>query len=138
MDVHGGRNSAVSRVSNDETAYAHRDKLFLIQFYDRVFNGGYPNNGFDFLNNWVDTIIDPLDDSDWGMYINYADSELDRSDAQKLYWGDNLQRLQDFKAAADPGELFYYPLSIEPISAQDAAPANGSDSPIQFRRVPTL
>src|SRR3569833_4660250 len=56
MDVRGGRSSAVSRVSNDETAYAHRDKLFLIQFYDRVFNGGYPNNGIDFLNNWVDTI----------------------------------------------------------------------------------
>ncbi len=125
MDVHGGQNSAVSKVAQDATAYAHRDKLFLIQFYDRVANGGgYPDNGFDFLGNWVDTTIDPLDDADWGMYINYADSELNRTEAQRNYWGDNLAKLQDIKAQLDPGELFYHPLSIEPLSYQGTVNAS--------------
>ncbi len=116
MDMHGGRNSAIAKVAPDASAYAHRDKLFLIQFYDRVSGGGsYPDSGFDFLGSWVDTTVEPLDDDAWGMYINYADSELNRTDAQRAYWGSNLARLQDIKAQLDPGELFYYPQSIEPV-----------------------
>jgi hypothetical protein len=39
IDMHGGKNSAVSRVSNDQTAYAYRDKLYIIQFYTRIPSG---------------------------------------------------------------------------------------------------
>ena len=52
--------------------------------------------------------------SDWGMYINYADSSLSRATAQDVYYGASLPRLQRIKAAVDPKELFYYPQSIQP------------------------
>ncbi|KAK2597942.1 hypothetical protein N8I77_012694 [Diaporthe amygdali] len=115
LDVHGGANSAISAVSNTATAYAHRDKTFLIQFYH--FSGNdepYPSNGIDILRNWVDVTITTMNDGDYGMYINYSDSQLDRGTAEKLYWAGNLDRLKLIKKAFDPFELFYYPQSIEP------------------------
>lgn len=80
-----------------------------MQFYDRVYGGSYPSTGFSFLNGWVGNITSNLSPSDWGMYINYADSTLDRVTAQSVYYGVNLQRLQALKAVLDPKEVFYYP-----------------------------
>ncbi|KAK3387771.1 carbohydrate oxidase from Microdochium Nivale in complex with substrate analogue [Podospora didyma] len=114
LDMHGGKNSAIAQVDNDETAYAHRDKLYIIQFYDRIDSGIYPTGGEKFLNGWVDAVTAPLAPSDWGMYINYADTTLDRETAQRVYYGKNLPRLQALKAKYDPKELFYYPQSIKP------------------------
>jgi hypothetical protein len=118
MDVHGGKNSAVSAVAADATSYGHRDKLFLIQFYDRVTatNARYPDNGFEFLDSWIDTTIAPIKE-DWGMYVNFADTRMSKEDALWNYWGDNAWRLQDLKARADPDNLFYNPISIEPLRA---------------------
>jgi len=118
LDMHGGKNSAVAKVANNATAYAHRDKLYIIQFYDRIAETGraYPADGFSFLDGWVNTTTAPLIDSDHGAYINYADPRLDRATAQKLYYGDNLRQLQKLKAKFDPTELFYSPLSIQPIA----------------------
>ena len=115
LDMHGGKNSAISKVSNKETAYAHRDKLYIIQFYDRIPEGVYPADGTKFLNGWVDATTKPLAPGDWGMYINYADTTLDRETAQRAYYGSNLRRLQQLKAKYDPQELFYYPQSIKPV-----------------------
>ncbi len=67
-----------------------------------------------FLNNWVKSFTDNLKDDQWGMYINYADPTLSKSDAQKWYYRSSLPRLQQVKAAVDPTELFYYPQSITP------------------------
>ena len=98
--------------------YAHRDKLFLIQFYDQTFFGDYPSNGFSFLDNFVANVTAPLPSSDWGMYINYADTSINRTTAEQMYWGSSLPRLQTIKAAFDPTELFYYPQSISPATAK--------------------
>ena len=118
MDMHGGKNSAISAVALNATAYAHRDKLFLIQFYDRVGDGDtYPSDGFSFLNGWVDTTTQPLKQDDWGMYINYADGRLNRTQAQQVYWGANLGRLRQIKRRYDPTDLFYYPLAIAPAGS---------------------
>ena len=116
LDMHGGMNSAVAATSNSETSYAHRDKLYIIQFYDRIPNGTYPADGTKFLTGWVDAVTAPLPISDWGMYINYADTNLDRQTAQRVYYGENLRKLQKLKAKYDPEERFYYPLSIQPIA----------------------
>ncbi|KAK4121156.1 Glucooligosaccharide oxidase [Parathielavia appendiculata] len=115
LDIHGGKNSAITRVSKDQTAYAHRDKLYIVQFYDRVSQGVYPPEGILFLNGWVDAVTSTLTPDDWGMYINYADTTLDRETAQRVYYGSNLRRLQEIKAKYDPMELFYYPQSIKPL-----------------------
>ena len=132
MDVHGGKNSAIAKVASDATAYGHRNKLFLIQFYDRVKgnNAKYPDNGYDFLDAWVDTTIAPIKE-DWGMYYNYADVRMSKDDALWNYWGENAWRLQDIKALVDPNNVFYNPISIEPAKAK--APAQPSPSPTPTR-----
>ncbi|KUI73077.1 putative FAD-linked oxidoreductase YvdP [Cytospora mali] len=114
LDLHGGPNSAISSVPNSATAYAHRDKAFLIQFYHYYDNTPYPPGGIKLLQEWVDSTTEPLQEGDWGMYINYVDSQLNRETAQKLYYGVNLERLRLLKKKYDPTELFYYPQSIEP------------------------
>jgi hypothetical protein len=55
-----------------------------------------------------------MDATQWGMYINYADTQLDRNAAQDLYWRGSVTRLQRIKRAVDPGDVFYYPQSIQP------------------------
>ncbi|RYO76508.1 hypothetical protein DL766_009460 [Monosporascus sp. MC13-8B] len=120
LDMHGGQHSSVSKLNVETTSYAHRDKLYLIQFYDREISGHYPDRGFSFLDGWVSKTTAPLSPSDWGMYINYADTSLNRTTAQHVYWGKNLARLQTLKAKFDPEELFYYPSSINPVPIKEA------------------
>ncbi|POS72748.1 glucooligosaccharide oxidase [Diaporthe helianthi] len=118
LDIHGGTNSAVSAVPNSATAYAHRDKLLLVQFMHFTGNDcAYPSGGVGLMRDWVQAITAKLHEGDYGMYINYSDSQVDRGTAQRLYWGENLDRLRLLKDKFDPTELFYYPQSIEPASS---------------------
>jgi len=115
LDMYGGENSAITRVPNNATSYPYRgDYLFLYQFYDRVWTGSYPSNGFSFLDGWVKSITDRLTVDQWGMYINYADPTMSRKDAQDVYFRTSLDRLKQIKAQVDPTELFYYPQAVEP------------------------
>ncbi|KFY30620.1 hypothetical protein V494_08089 [Pseudogymnoascus sp. VKM F-4513 (FW-928)] len=114
LDLHGGASSGVWAADNGVTSYPHRDKLYIIQFYDRVIEGSYPPNGFEFLDGWVDVTTQPLEWGEWGMYVNYVDARLGRREAEELYWGKYLPRLRQIKRAVDPGDLFFNPISIEP------------------------
>jgi hypothetical protein len=104
----------VSAVPPYATSYAHRDKLLLFQFYDRVFGGSYPSNGFSFLRNWMRTITDNMGGDEWGMYVNYADPMLSSDEAMRNYWGNNLGKLRWIKGQVDPQEMFYSPLGVRP------------------------
>ncbi|KAK3334062.1 hypothetical protein B0T19DRAFT_483984 [Cercophora scortea] len=113
IDFYGGANSAVTSVPDDDSSYAYRgDYRYLFEFYDRVNSGSYPSNGFGFLDGWVKSFTDNLSQSQWGMYINYADPTMNRTEAISNYWRQSLPKLQQIKAAVDPNELFYYPQSI--------------------------
>ncbi|KAI1867447.1 hypothetical protein JX265_007249 [Neoarthrinium moseri] len=114
IDMHGGKYGAIPAVAANATSYQPRDKLFLYEFYDRVNFGSYPSNGFSFLDGWVNAFTSNLKPEQWGMYINYADPTMNRTTAQKNYWGSHLPRLQKIKAAYDPNEVIYYPQSIQP------------------------
>jgi hypothetical protein len=116
IDLQGGKNSFTASADTTLTSYAHRDKLYIVQLYDRVYFGDYPSDGFSFLDSWVSNTTSSLKADDWGMYINYADARMDRDVAQKVYWGKNVAQLQKIKAKFDPNELFYYPISIKPAS----------------------
>ncbi|KAK4243724.1 FAD linked oxidase [Corynascus novoguineensis] len=119
IDLYGGPNSAITRVAPEATSYAFRDPkkhLFLYQLYDRSF-GAYPDDGFEFLDGWVDAFTGGLDAEQWGMYINYADPRLDRAEAQDVYYRQNLARLRQIKKQVDPAEVFYYPQAVEPAEA---------------------
>ncbi|KAJ4423203.1 hypothetical protein N0V82_002197 [Gnomoniopsis sp. IMI 355080] len=115
LDLHGGPTSSISSVPNSATAYAHRDKRFLIQLYHYADNERpYPPEAISLLKGWIETTTRPLSKGEWGMYINYADSEVHRDIAQELYYGENLQRLKELKKRYDPTEVFYYPQAIAP------------------------
>lgn len=116
LDLHGGAYSGVTNGDHSASSYAHRDKLYLIQFYDSVFFGSYPSNGYTFLDNFVSNVTATLPPSDWGMYINYADSRLDQATAVQMYYGKSQERLQRLKAAYDPNELFSNPHSVKPVA----------------------
>ncbi|KAK4200493.1 putative oxidase [Triangularia verruculosa] len=118
IDLYGGANSAITKVTNNATAYAFRDPnnhLFLYEFYDRVMTGSYPSNGFEFLDGWVKSFTDGLTTDQWGMYINYADPTMNRTMAQDVYYRKNLPKLQALKKELDPTELFYYPQALQPV-----------------------
>jgi hypothetical protein len=87
-------------VSPDATSYAHRNALLKYEFYDRVYSGNYPSNGFSFLNGWVETITATMKETTFGMYINYADPTLSLDEAHTYYVSlflsiilSNIQRL---------------------------------------------
>jgi hypothetical protein len=113
IDCYGGKNSAITKPSNS-SSYAFRDSIFLYELYDRVRSGSYPSDGFSLLNGWVKSFTDNLKPEQWGMYINYADTQLSRTEATSLYYKQNLPRLQQIKAQLDPNEVFYYPHAVAP------------------------
>ncbi|KAI8958248.1 putative glucooligosaccharide oxidase [Daldinia sp. FL1419] len=117
LDLQGGKNSAVWNADHELTSYAHRDKLYILQFY--MTTSDSPDKAFKFVNDWAETTIAPMAADDWGMYFNYPDTNLNRTRAQEMYWGKNLARLQKLKAELDPEELFYYPVSISPAEKSE-------------------
>lgn len=112
--------TAITKVPADATSYAYHDPRkhpFLYQFSDGTLGGDYPATGFTLLEDWVKTFTDGLNAAQWGMYINYADPLLNRTEAQDVYYRQNLPRLKQIKRDLDPKEVFYYPLAVEPAKA---------------------
>ncbi|KIH91154.1 chitooligosaccharide oxidase [Sporothrix brasiliensis 5110] len=114
IDMMGGKNAFIPSVASNATSFAHRDKLFLYELYDRAIFGSFPSNGFSFLNGWADSFTQNLAANQWGMYINYADPTMNRTYANQVYYGSSLPRLQQIKAAVDPTQVFDYPQAIAP------------------------
>ncbi|OSS51991.1 hypothetical protein B5807_03450 [Epicoccum nigrum] len=108
IDMHGGNSSAISQIGADATSYVHRNAVFKMQFYDIAF-GSYNSNWYSFLTNWVRAITDASPGEKFGMYINYADTQLNSTDAHTRYWGSHYEKLAGIKAKYDPGKIFYGP-----------------------------
>ncbi|KAK2017523.1 FAD-binding domain-containing protein [Colletotrichum eremochloae] len=114
MNFHGGENSAITSPKPTDTAYVHRDKMLLFQLKDSVSQSQqYPSNEVSFLQGLRQSISTGLTSNEWGMYANYPDSEIG-SDAQRLYWGSNLDRLGWVKEDYDPKNLFRNSQSVKP------------------------
>ncbi|PVH99130.1 Glucooligosaccharide oxidase [Periconia macrospinosa] len=109
IDCHGGKSSAISQVSADATAYAHRNATFKMQFYDRSYFGDYNPSWFGFLNGWIGNITAAMPEENFGMYINYADTSLEKGEAHKRYWLGHYDRLVSIKKAVDPQRVFEGP-----------------------------
>ncbi|GJC87246.1 FAD-linked oxidoreductase sorD [Colletotrichum liriopes] len=115
VDLHGGKNSAITQTLANSSSYAYRSKLLLYQFYDRVdVSATYPKDGFSFLGKFIESIISGMEQEDHGMYFNYPDPNMDQDGAQAKYWGGNLAKLQEIKEKIDPEEVFYFPQSVRP------------------------
>ncbi|KAA1094404.1 hypothetical protein PGT21_020273 [Puccinia graminis f. sp. tritici] len=115
LELYGGKNSAVTAVGADETAFAQRSILFTIQFYASTSstNPPFPAEGFTLLDNMVDSIVNN-NPSDWnyGAYANYVDDRLTSSQWKSLYYKKHYQRLTQIKQAYDPQNVFAFPQSI--------------------------
>lgn len=111
IDMHGGAKSAISAVGADATAYAHRNATFKMQFNDRIFpdSAQYKPEMMSFLNGWVSAIEAGDPGVKHGMYINYADTNLTKSEAHTRYWMDNYAKLVDVKAKYDPKKVIEGP-----------------------------
>jgi hypothetical protein len=109
IDLHGGKNAAITQVSANSTAYAHRNAVFKMQFYDRTYNGNYDPSWQSFLNGWVKAIQDASPGQNFGMYINYADTSLTKDQAHNAYWIGKYDQLTTSKKAWDPKGIFKGP-----------------------------
>jgi hypothetical protein len=109
FDCHGGANSAITNVSADATAYAHRNATFKMQFYDRTYVGNYDPSWMSFLNGWVSAITTASPGVNFGMYINYADTSLSKSEAHSHYWLGHYDKLAQLKSVWDPKKVFEGP-----------------------------
>ncbi|KAF2731368.1 glucooligosaccharide oxidase [Polyplosphaeria fusca] len=109
IDCHGGNSSAISKVGADDTAYAHRNATFKMQFYDRTYFGNYDNSWMSFLNGWIKAISDASPGKTYGMYINYADTSLSKDDAHTHYWLGHYTKLAQLKGVYDPKKVFEGP-----------------------------
>lgn len=111
IDLHGGAKSAISAVGANETAYAHRNATFKIQFNDRIFpdSATYQPSMQSFLNGWVSAIEAGDPGVTHGMYINYADTSLTNDQAHTRYWKSHYSKLVQIKQQYDPKKVFEGP-----------------------------
>ncbi|KAI0517504.1 FAD binding domain-containing protein [Xylaria bambusicola] len=117
LDLQGGKNSGVWNADHAVSSYAHRDKLYLLQFFYRSTTKAVPPEAMKLVDEWTLSTIKSLAAPDYGMYINYPDLSLNRTAAHDMYWGKSMPKLQQLKAQLDPQEVFYYPISIKPGAA---------------------
>ncbi|WAQ82080.1 hypothetical protein PtA15_2A393 [Puccinia triticina] len=93
FELYGGKNSAITAVRPDETAFAQRSILFTIQFYSRSSNYSppYPAEGFTLLDSMVDSIV-ANNPSGWGYgaYANYVDERLSPSQWKSQYYNNQF------------------------------------------------
>ena len=116
MDVHGDPAGRINQVSSEETAYIHRDKLWLFQFSSPMVGTPNTETGINFVKGFMNSLKDSMDQGEWGRYACYIDSELSKEDAQEQYWGQHIERLRGIKTKFDPADMFQNPQSISPLS----------------------
>ncbi|KAI0205330.1 FAD binding domain-containing protein [Astrocystis sublimbata] len=113
LDLQGGKTSAVWNADHNLSSYAHRDKLYILQFFFRSTGKTVTEEARKLVDEWTAATIKSIPRSELGMYINYPDLSLDRTEAHEMYWGKSMPKLNQLKTEVDPDELFYYPIGIE-------------------------
>src|SRR5579863_9761546 len=107
FDACGG---AINRVSPGDTAFAHRNALFLAQ-YTTTWNTGAAASGVAAQRAWQQAFYASMRPYASGQaYQNYIDPGL--ANWQQAYYGANYTRLTQVKAGYDPGRLFSFPQAI--------------------------
>lgn len=109
-DLEGG---AINDVAPNATAYGHRNALFYHQAYAVNLLGKIGDKTRDFLAGVNNAVLAALPDHEAGAYAGYVDPALGENSAS-LYWGGNVERLENIKAQVDPEDLFHNPQSIRP------------------------
>ncbi len=110
LDAYGG---AINRVPASATAFVHRNAKFLGQYFVTLPSGA--SSSLIAANQaWLQAFWTSMRPYASGFaYQNYIDPKL--VDWQHAYYGTNLQRLVQVKAAYDPHDVFRFAQSI-PVS----------------------
>jgi FAD/FMN-containing dehydrogenase len=115
FDAFGG---AINRVGPADTAFVHRDALFLAQYSTTwtpqpgAEDAGAASDAVASQRAWLAAFRAAMRPYASGQaYQNYADPDL--TDWQRAYYGGNYPRLQRIKDAVDPTDMFRFPQSIE-------------------------
>jgi FAD binding domain/Berberine and berberine like len=112
FDSYGG---AINRMGAKDTAFVHRDALACLQYIAPAPPSGPATND----HAWLDATWTAMRPHVSGFaYQNYIDPAL--SDWQHAYYGGNLARLIDIKAAVDPRNVFGFAQGI-PVAAPDGS-----------------
>ena len=105
-DAYGG---VIANVAGDATAFAHRAALYSVQ-YGSTWSD--PKDTPQRLADMRDLYAAMRPYVSGAAYVNYCD--LDLADWQSAYWGPNLARLKQVKAAFDPDNVFRHAQSVPP------------------------
>jgi FAD/FMN-containing dehydrogenase len=103
---------AVSRVPNDATAYAHRDRPImvntaaLVQDVDEVAE----------QDLWVERFMAALRGDTRGAYVNFLGDEGDGR-IREAYPGPTWDRLEQIKARYDPDNVFRHNQNVAPAAS---------------------
>jgi FAD/FMN-containing dehydrogenase len=107
FDACGG---AINRVGAGQTAFVHRNALFLAQ-YTTTWETGAALGGVARQRDWQRSLWASMRPYASGQaYQNYIDPDL--TGWQQAYYGANYPRLTQVKAAYDPDGLFRFPQAI--------------------------
>jgi FAD/FMN-containing dehydrogenase len=103
---------AVSRVSDDATAYAGRSAPHNINV-----NGVWRTDD-DYAESetdWTRQFFDALEPYREGVYVNFLDADDDSQRVREAYGERTYRRLANIKAKFDPDNVFHLNQNIEPI-----------------------
>ncbi len=97
----------VTNLTNDESAYPHRDASFLVQYLAEFFD---PKDEAKNAAAIADIARAFAPEVTGGAYVNYPDPTL--QNWQQAYWGENLDRLKEIKRKYDPDNVFKHKQSV--------------------------
>ncbi|KAI5479979.1 glucooligosaccharide oxidase [Pseudohyphozyma bogoriensis] len=121
VNLYGGANSTINALPLSANSFGHRDSHLVFQMYASSSNYAppYPDEGFTFLSDMYNTIVEPMSGTwgtSWGAYVNYVDPTLSADQTKELYWGTQYDRLASLKAKYDSQNIFSNPQSIQASS----------------------
>ncbi|MFI0370660.1 FAD-binding oxidoreductase [Actinomadura sp. 1N219] len=101
---------AINRVGAADTAFPHRDVLFLLSL-DTAWDPGDPPETVRANLDWLARLHRDMGEfAADASYVNFADPDL--ADWRSAYYGPNLARLTEIKRRHDPDRVFDSPQAI--------------------------
>jgi FAD/FMN-containing dehydrogenase len=100
---------AVSRVPEDATAYAHRNRPIMVNVASAYADPGEAGTH----EAWVDSLAKILSDGGEEAYVNFL-GDVDEDRVRQAYPGATWERLREIKRRYDPDNLFRLNQNIPP------------------------